>query len=86
MQALLNEQGVSEENGSKIKKDFHHVWWATSRSNVEWSYLPRSEEGRGLVSIEDCVNDKRENLALYALRSNEKLIIASTTEIKLKKF
>ena len=86
MQALLNEQGGSEENGSKIKKDFHHVWWATSRSNVEWSYLPRNEEGRGLVSIEDCVNDKRENLALYALRSNEKLIIASTTELELKKF
>ena len=82
----MNEQGRSERNGSEIKKDCHRVWWATSRSNVEWSYLPRSEKGRGLVSIDDCVNDKRENLALYALRSNEKLIIAATTELKLKKF
>ena len=56
------------------------------RSNVERLYLPRSEEGRGLVSIEDCVSDERETLALYALRSNEKLIIATMTELKLKKF
>ena len=56
------------------------------RSNVERLYLPRSEGGRGLVSIKDCVNEERESLALYALRSNEKLIIAATTELKLKKF
>ena len=55
------------------------------RSNVERLYPPRSEGGRGFVSTEDCVNDKRENLALYALRSNEKLIIAVTTELKFKK-
>ena len=24
------------------------------RSNVEWLYLPRSEGGRGLVSMENC--------------------------------
>ena len=56
------------------------------RSNVQWLYLPRSEGGRGLVSLDDCVNDERENLALYALRSNEKLTIAATTELKLEKF
>ena len=39
-----------------------------------------------VVSIEDCVNKERENLVLYALRSNEKLIIAATTELKLEKF
>ena len=49
-------------------------------------YLPRSEGGRALVSIGDCVNSERENLALYALRSNEIFIIAATTELKLKKF
>ena len=36
--------------------------------------------------MEDCVNDQTENLALYALRSNEKCIIAATTELKLKNF
>ena len=56
------------------------------RSNVQWLYLPRSEGGRGLVSLDDCVNDERENLALYALRSNEKLTIAATAELKLEKF
>ena len=27
------------------------------KSNVEWLYLPRSEGGRGLVTIEDCINN-----------------------------
>ena len=56
------------------------------RSNVERLYLPRNEGSRGLVSIEDCVNDERGNLELYALRCNEKLMIAATTELKLIKF
>ena len=55
-------------------------------SNIEWLYLPRSEGGRGIVSIEGCVNDERKSLALYALRSNGKPIIAATTELKLKTF
>ena len=45
------------------------------RSNVEQLYVPRSEGGRGLISIEGCVNDEKENLTLYA-----------TAELKLKKF
>ena len=56
------------------------------RKNVERLYLPRSEGGRGLASTEDCVNDERENLALYAFRSNERPIIVVMKEIKLKKF
>ena len=56
------------------------------RSNVEQLYLPRNEECRGLISIEDCVNGERKNLAPYALKSNEKFIIAATAELKLKKF
>ena len=53
-------------------------------SNTEWLYLPRSEGGRGIVSIEGCVNDEKKNLALYDLRSNGKPIIAGTTELKFK--
>ena len=45
---------------------------------------PRTEGGAGVVSIEDCVNDGRQNLALYALRSNEG-IIAVAAELTLKK-
>ena len=46
----------------------------------------RSKGGRGLISIEDCVNGERENLASYALESNEKRIITATAELKLEKF
>lgn len=56
------------------------------RSKIKQLYLPRSEGGRGLVSTEDRFNHERENVALYALWSNEKLIIAVTTERKHKKY
>ena len=72
----MDERG-SERNGSK-RKCLH------PRSHAEQLYLPRSEGGRGLVSIEDCLNDERENLALYALGSNEKLVIVATAELNLK--
>ena len=49
-------------------------------------YIPRSEEGRGLVSIEDCASDERRSLALYGLRSNDDLLNAATAKLKLKKF
>ena len=45
---------------------------------------PRREGGGGVVSIEDCVNGGRQNLALYALRSNEG-VIAVAAELMLKK-
>ena len=32
------------------------------RSNIQRLYLPRSEGGSGVVSIENCVNDERKNL------------------------
>ena len=72
-----------EENGSKNKKDYHHVWSATSDIK-RLVVAPRREGGSGVVSIADCVNGRRLNLALYALRSNE-VIIAATAELKLKK-
>ena len=81
----MDERG-SEGNGSKNKKDYHHVCGLHPKSNVERFYLPRSEGDRVAVSMEDYVDNERENLALYALRSNEKLIIAATTELKLEKF
>ena len=55
-------------------------------SNVERLYLSRTAGGRGLVIIQDCVNDEREKVVLYALGSDEKLITAATAELKLKKF
>ena len=75
----------SEGNGLKNKKDYHHVWWAISEIK-RCVVVPRTERSRGLISIEDCANDEREYLALYVLKSNEELIIAATTELKLKRF
>ena len=50
------------------------------RSNVEERlHLPRTEGGRRLVSIKYYVNDEMENLALYTLRNNEKLVIIAAT-------
>ena len=40
------------------------------RSNVDRLYLPRSEGGRGLLSIEECVNIEKRSLGLY-LKENE---------------
>ena len=78
----MNQIGC-EGNGSKNMKDYHHVWWATSEIKRQ-AVVPRSEAGSGVVSIEDCINGGRQNLALYALRSNE-VVIAATAELKLKK-
>ena len=50
------------------------------------TYQEVKEVWGGVVSIEDCVSDERENLALYALGRDEKLIIAAKAELKLKKF
>ena len=44
---------------------------------------PRHEGGSGVVSLEDCVNGGRQNLAIYALRSNE-VIITAAAELHLK--
>ena len=43
--------------------------------------VPGREGGSGVVSLEDCVNGGRQNLALYALRSNE-VIVTITAELK----
>ena len=72
-----------EENGSKNKKDYHHVWSATSDIK-RLVVAPRRGGGNGVANIEDCVNGGRLNLTLYDLRSNE-VIIAATAELKLKK-
>ena len=75
-----------KETDRKTRKIITMYGGLHPRAISERLYLPRSEGGRELLSIEDCVNDGRKNLALYDLRSNEKLIIASATELKLKKF
>ena len=35
------------------------------RSNVGRLYLPRSEGGKGLLSLEECINDEKRSLGQY---------------------
>ena len=44
------------------------------RSNVGRLYLPRREGGRGLLGIQDCVEQEEMNLSKYINESSEKLL------------
>ena len=47
------------------------------RSDVDRLYIPRKEEGRGLISIEDCVELAVRGLEVYVHGSKERLIQAA---------
>ena len=48
-------------NRSKNKKNYHLYSGLHTVSKVEYFYLPRSEGDRRFVSIDNCINDEREN-------------------------
>ena len=39
--------------------------------NINRLYIPKCEGAKGLISIQDCVNDKNESLALHIGTSND---------------
>ena len=47
------------------------------KSDVDRSYIPRKEGGRGLISIEDCVELAVRGLEVYVHGSEERLIQAA---------
>ena len=47
------------------------------KSDVDRLYIPRKEEGRGLISIEDCVELAIRGLEVYVHGSEERLIQAT---------
>ena len=47
------------------------------KSDVDRLYIPRKEEGRGLISIEDCVELAIRGLEVYVHGSEERLIQAA---------
>ena len=49
----------------------------TPKSDVDRSYLPRKEGGRGLISIKDCVELARRGLEVYVDGCEERLIQAT---------
>ena len=47
------------------------------KSDVDRLYIPRKEEGRGLISIEDCVELAIRGLEVYFHGNEERLIQAA---------
>ena len=56
------------------------------RSCVDRLYIPRMDGGRGLVSVEDCVEEEKCNLAKYATHSKEALVKTAAAELNLEKY
>ena len=53
---------------------------------VDRRYIPRSDGGRGLVSVKDCVGKEKCSLAKYAAQSKEILVKTTATELNLEKY
>ena len=51
-----------------------------SKSNTDRLYIPRTEGGRGLLSIADSVEIEKQNLSLYLDQSRERLLRFSKSE------
>ncbi|XP_037776983.1 uncharacterized protein LOC119573955 [Penaeus monodon] len=52
-----------------------------TRSNVARLYLPRKEGGRGLISIEECVNKESKSLHGYLRETTEWMLQAALKEV-----
>ena len=50
------------------------------RSNVDRTYIPRKEGGRGLTCVEDTVNLAKIDLEIYVKESKERLIIEARSD------
>ena len=56
------------------------------RSCVDRLCIPRCDGGRGLVSVEDCVEEEKCNLEDYAVQSKEALVKTSAAELNFEKY
>ena len=54
------------------------------RSSVDRLYTPRTQGGRGLLIVKDCVELERSNLLDYAANNNERLLKAATEALQLR--
>ena len=61
----------------KTKKLFTISGALHPKSDVDRLYIPRKEGGRGLISIEDCVESAIRGLEVYVHGSEERLIQAA---------
>ena len=53
------------------------------KGNVSRLYLKRNQGGRGLISVEDCVNIENLNLERYMVKSEERLISAAQVVLEI---
>ena len=44
------------------------------KSDVDRLYVKRKEEGRGLISVEQCIREEENSLGFYVANSEENLI------------
>ena len=61
----------------KTRKLFTIYGALHSKSDMDRLYIPRKEGGRGLISIEDCVELAIRGLEVYVHRSEERFIQAA---------
>ena len=54
------------------------------KSCINRLFIPRSDEGRGLVIVKDCVEEEKCNLARYGTQSKEALVKIAAAELNLK--
>ena len=52
-------------------------------SSVDRLYILRTQGGRGLLSVKDCVDLERSNLFYYAKNNNDRLLKAANEELQL---
>ena len=65
--------------GQKDQKLLNMYQALHPRSNVDRLYLPRNEEGKGLISLEECVNAEKRSLGQH-LKMNENEWLRSAWE------
>ena len=53
------------------------------KSDIDRLYLPRKLGGRGICSIEDCVEEERRSIATYLSQNQEELLKFARKELKL---
>ena len=63
----------------KIYKGLHPL------SCVDRLYIPKSDEGRSLASVDGCVEEDKCNLAKHAAQSKEVLVKTAVAELNLGK-
>ena len=72
--SLLRYSGYMQAIDRKTRKLFTIYGALHPKSDIDTLYIPRKKGGRGLISIEDCVELAIRGLEVYVHGSEERLI------------